>query len=99
MTPEADVCLIVEGGYPYILGGVASWMDGLIHASPTVKFHVISITISSQPKIRKYELPDNVTGITDVVIDHCPLGPAPKSGEAQLVAHGVELIRATLGNQ
>ena len=74
MIPEADVCLIVEGGYPYILGGVGSWMDALMRASAALKFHIITISIASQPRIRKYVIPDNVVGITDVILDVCPQG-------------------------
>ena len=72
MIPETDVCLIVEGGYPYILGGVASWMDALVRASAGLKFHIIAITISSQLRIKKYSIPDNVVGLTDVILDVCP---------------------------
>ena len=53
MTAGADICLIVEGGYPYVLGGVASWSDALMRASPQLTFHVIAIGISSQPRRRK----------------------------------------------
>jgi hypothetical protein len=56
MPPEVDVCLIVEGGYPYVLGGVASWMDSFMRASPELNFHVIAISVSSQPRIEKYPI-------------------------------------------
>src|SRR5215212_5715931 len=89
MDNEADVCLIVEGGYPYLLGGVASWMDALIRASPTLKFHVISITISSQSRVRKFVLPDNVCGLTDVILDECPQGRRPTRKDAPLIEQAV----------
>ena len=34
----ADVCLIVEGAYPYVSGGVSSWVDGLIRRQPSLRF-------------------------------------------------------------
>src|ERR1700681_1665282 len=83
VAPEADVCLIVEGGYPYILGGVASWMDAHMRASAGLKFHVITISISSQPRLKKYVIPDNVVGITDVILDVCPVGRTPTAKEEQ----------------
>jgi polysaccharide biosynthesis protein PelF len=96
MVPEADVCLIVEGGYPYLLGGVGSWMDALMRASPTLKFHVIAISIAAQPRIKKYAIPDNVVGLTDVILDVCPAGRAPTAKDEQQVRQGVRLMRSAL---
>ena len=33
-TGTVDVCLIVEGAYPYVSGGVSSWVHGLIRRQP-----------------------------------------------------------------
>ena len=30
----ADVCLVVEGTYPYVAGGVSSWLHALITNLP-----------------------------------------------------------------
>ena len=80
----ADICLIVEGGYPYVLGGVASWADALIRAVATARpFTSISITISSQPRRRAYVLPDNAVGVTDVILDACPRGRPPRRRDAE----------------
>ena len=97
MSGEADVCLIVEGGYPYVLGGVASWMDGLMRASPQLTFHVISIGIASQPRVRKFEIPDNVVGITDVILDECMVGRRPSRRDRRAIQAGVRLLKSTLG--
>jgi polysaccharide biosynthesis protein PelF len=78
----ADVCLIVEGGYPYVLGGVASWSDALMRASPDLTFHVIAISISSQPRRPSFVLPDNVLGVTDILLDVSPRGRIPTSRDA-----------------
>ena len=34
MTAQVDVCIIVEGSYPYVAGGVSSWVHDLIRACP-----------------------------------------------------------------
>jgi len=93
---EADVCLIVEGGYPYVLGGVASWMDALMRASPHVTFHIIAITISSQPKVRKFDIPANVVGILDIVLDVSPAGARPTYKDRQHIEQGVRLLQEIL---
>jgi glycosyltransferase involved in cell wall biosynthesis len=97
MVPEADVCLIVEGGYPYVLGGVASWMEALVRASSGLKFHIIAISIASQPRIRKFVLPDNVVGLTDVILDACPAGRIPTAKDKMQISHGVRLMQSALG--
>jgi glycosyltransferase involved in cell wall biosynthesis len=93
---KADVCLIVEGGYPYLLGGVASWTDALMRASPGLTFHIIAITIGSQPRVRKFVSPDNLLGVTDVILDVCPAGRAPTGRDTQRIGHAVRLIQSIL---
>jgi hypothetical protein len=96
MEPVADVCLIVEGGYPYELGGVASWADGLMRASPGLTFHVIAISIASQRRVPKFVAPDNLLGVTDVILDLCPAGrPAQRRDEAE-IARAVGLMQSAL---
>lgn len=95
MQPAADICLIVEGGYPYIVGGVAYWMDAFMRACSGLKFHVITISISSQPKVRKFSILDNIVGTTDVILDACPKGRAPTNRDDELIKAGVRLIQAT----
>ena len=60
---EADVCLILEGTYPFVLGGVSSWIHDLIKSQKHLKFALISLT-PPQTKLKlQYEIPDNVVGI------------------------------------
>ena len=37
------VCLIAEGSYPYVTGGVGKWTHDLIGALPDVEFTVIAL--------------------------------------------------------
>lgn len=99
MQPEADVCLIVEGGYPYVLGGVGSWLDALVRASPDFTFHIVAIGISSQPRQPKYETADNIVGQTDILLDVCSAGRLPRPKDAPLIGQGVRLLHSVLGSQ
>jgi glycosyltransferase involved in cell wall biosynthesis len=96
MTAPADVCLIVEGGYPYVVGGVASWTDALMRASPNITFHVIAISISSQARRRNFVLPDNAVGVTDVILDICPRGRLPRFGDTPRVRRILRLLEDVL---
>src|SRR5262245_10892389 len=51
---EADVCLIVEGAYPYVSGGVSAWMHGLIRRQSDLRFSVVSILPEPPAPAAKY---------------------------------------------
>ena len=63
MTKEVDICLLLEGTYPYVRGGVSTWMHQIIKGLPEFSFHIIFL--GSSPELYDepaYELPDNVVG-------------------------------------
>jgi polysaccharide biosynthesis protein PelF len=96
MAATADICMIVEGGYPYAVGGVASWADALIRELPQLTFHIVAINISSQPRRRQFVLHDNVLDVTDVLLDICPPGRAPNSRDAKRVEESLRLLERVL---
>lgn len=64
------VCLIAEGSYPYVTGGVSSWMHQLIKGTPNVYFKVLSIMPSKKEKLTyKYLHPDNLMEIKTIYLD------------------------------
>lgn len=65
---EVDVCLVVEGCYPYISGGVSSWLDWLIKQQPQRRFGVITVVANDKPLVPRYELPSNVVLFRKVVL-------------------------------
>lgn len=64
----ADVCLILEGSYPYARGGVSIWADSLIRSLPDMTFHLWCLVARRRDITPFYELPGNVIGVTDVVL-------------------------------
>src|SRR5438045_4057932 len=44
------VCLIAEGSYPYITGGVGKWTHDLIASLPEVEFTVIALWPTDRPE-------------------------------------------------
>jgi len=69
-----DVCLILEGTYPYVAGGVSSWAHDLIQSYPHLRFHLVSLLPKQEERKMRYQLPSNVTGITHVYVQEIPLG-------------------------
>ncbi|MBF0435398.1 MAG: GT4 family glycosyltransferase PelF [Magnetococcales bacterium] len=86
-----DVCLICEGTYPYVAGGVSSWVHELIKSLPELRFHLLALLPPKQKLQTRYELPDNVTGITHVFLAP-PKGEMGRIHEKKLegVLHAVE---------
>lgn len=69
MTRPADVCLLLEGTYPYVMGGVSSWTHALIGAAPHLTFHVVTLLPDREPREVKYKAPPNLVGLTHVFLD------------------------------
>jgi len=58
---SADIGLLLEGTYPYISGGVSSWVHQMIRAFPEHKFALCFLgSLPSDYGDMKYKLPDNV---------------------------------------
>ena len=61
---HANVCLILEGTYPYIRGGVSSWVKQLIEGMPELTFSIIFLGGQADDYAEPaYDIPDNVVHI------------------------------------
>ena len=67
MDKRLRVCLVLEGSYPFVTGGVSSWVQQLIQGIPEVDFILYTISPKKDQEVQ-YKLPENVTGHTDVVL-------------------------------
>lgn len=64
------ICIIAEGSYPYILGGVSSWINGIINSFRQHEFVIYAISSNKSVKGKyKYNVPSNVVEIIDVFLD------------------------------
>src|SRR5262249_19932442 len=63
---ESDVALILEGTYPYVAGGVSSWVHQILQSCPTRKFALFHIAPypGAYEKLR-YQIPSNVTTLAE----------------------------------
>ncbi|UFJ41049.1 GT4 family glycosyltransferase PelF [Brevibacillus humidisoli] len=86
------ICIIAEGSYPYITGGVSSWIHTLIRSMLQHEF--IIYAIGAEQRYRgsyKYELPANVERVEEVFLDSFHLeenrwGRTYKTGEQERAA-------------
>ncbi len=59
------ICIIAEGSYPYIPGGVSTWIHRFVQEMPEHEFEILSIMPSPKEyKKFKYEPPSMVTSVT-----------------------------------
>lgn len=64
------ICMILEGCYPYVTGGVSSWMHQYIQAMPEHEFILWTVGASSQDRGKfKYKLPDNVVEVQELFLN------------------------------
>ena len=64
------ICLVAEGCYPYVVGGVSSWIHSMIKAFPNIEFSILAIVANrSQRGKFVYELPENVTEVYEAYLD------------------------------
>jgi len=97
----ADICLILEGTYPYVTGGVSSWTHQLITSLPEFSFHLHCLVAEKEPGPWLFPRPDNVIGVTNVTLGQgaLELGKEGISEESETELLGVIEIfhRALLG--
>lgn len=63
------ICIICEGAYPYIVGGVSSWIHDIICSSPEYNFKVLCIIPNKEFAQMKYELPKNVLSVENIILN------------------------------
>ncbi len=60
-TEKADICLLLEGTYPYVRGGVSSWVHQLMVGLPQYRFALIFVGASREHYANMhFEFPPNV---------------------------------------
>jgi glycosyltransferase involved in cell wall biosynthesis len=83
---QVDVLLLLEGTFPYVAGGVSSWVNQIIRGFPEITFGGIFIgSRRGDYKEVKYKLPDNLAHLECHYL-HERLSedrqPAPLAGDA-----------------
>ena len=64
------ICLILEGCYPYVFGGVATWVNQYILSKPEHEFVLFTIGAHKKDKGKFiYKIPKNVVEIKEVFLD------------------------------
>lgn len=71
MNNRLKVCLVLEGTYPFIVGGVSSWVHDMIKGLPDIDFVLLTILPEDYTKTH-YELPKNVVAMEKIIFNEKP---------------------------
>ena len=67
---STKICIIAEGSYPYITGGVSSWIQMLVSGLSRYRFVIFTIGPKESNKRKfNYIIPENVVEIKEVFLD------------------------------
>ncbi len=85
-----DVCLLLEGTYPYVAGGVSTWIHQLISSMKNIHFGIVYIAPHSDPTRRmKYEMPSQVLSLKEIYLHDYQLSHAksrqPKARDYEII--------------
>jgi glycosyltransferase involved in cell wall biosynthesis len=94
---KADVCLILEGTYPFVSGGVSSWVHHLTSQLDDLTFSVLHISPKRgfYPKGPVYEMPPNIVGVQEVFLHDYVLNAKGRPADLR---EKVERFRALVGD-
>ncbi len=92
---DADVALLLEGTFPYVSGGVSSWVNQIIRAFPEIRFAIVFLGSRREDYGEmKYVLPDNVVHFeAHYLYDFATpdMKPEPRRGDASAFARSEKL--------
>ncbi|MBF0450615.1 MAG: GT4 family glycosyltransferase PelF [Candidatus Magnetomorum sp.] len=74
-----DVCLLLEGTYPFVAGGVSSWVHNLVKSLPEISFTGVCILPTEKEKWEiKYDVPDNFHNLKIIYLHDYDIGDRTK---------------------
>jgi glycosyltransferase involved in cell wall biosynthesis len=75
---HADVCLLLEGTYPFVRGGVSAWVHQIIGGLPELSFSLVFVgSRRADYSEAKYRLPSNVVHLETHYLEDAYAGYTP----------------------
>ena len=86
------ICLLLEGCYPYVRGGVSTWTDSYIRSFKDYEFVLWTINADRSNKGKfKYELPENVTGVYEIFLNDA-FDPVKDKGREKFTSEELDAL-------
>ena len=94
------VCIVAEGCYPFVVGGVSSWVHSLIQLFPETEFVILAIAANrSQRGKYAYELPKNVSAVYELYLDDVDWSGSKKLHRKRLKKEQYQALRSLILDQ
>lgn len=75
------ICIVAEGCYPYVVGGVSGWIHSMIKSFPNVEFVLLTLVANRTYRGKfVYELPENLIEVHEVYLEDDEWIRSKKSG-------------------
>ena len=93
------ICMISEGCYPYVVGGVSSWIHSMIQTFPDVEFVLLTV-IANRSLSGKfaYELPANVVEVHEVYLQDADYGSVNRIHKSRMSKEEYHSLRSLILN-
>ena len=93
------ICIIAEGCYPYVVGGVSGWVHSMIQTFPKQEFILLTIIASRDLSGQfAYELPENVTEVHELYLDDADWGSVNKRHKMRMNQEEYHALRSLILN-
>ena len=93
------ICFIAEGCYPYVVGGVSSWVHSMIKNFPNQEFILLTIVANRDASGKfAYELPENVTEVHEVYLEDVDWGSVNRHNKTRLNKKEYQALRSLILN-
>ena len=94
------ICVIAEGCYPYVVGGVSGWIHSMIQSSPEQEFIPLTSIPDRSPRGRfAYSLPPNVIEVHELSLENMEWGSVNRRHRTRLAPQVYQALRSLLLNQ
>ena len=98
---KMDICIVAEGCYPYVVGGVSGWIHSMIRSFPSINFIILAVVQDRDMRGKfVYELPSNVTAVYESYLSDFDWEGGKKKGKRTKLGKKEYLaLRSILLNQ
>ena len=96
------ICIVAEGCYPYVVGGVSSWIHSMIKIFPEYQFVVLAIVANRSLRGKfVYDLPENVVEVHELYLEDADWRPKElkRAARVKLNEREYAALRSLLMNQ
>ena len=93
------ICIIAEGCYPYVVGGVSGWVHSMIQTFPKQEFILLTIIANRELSGKfAYDLPENVTEVHELYLEDADWGSVNKRHKTRMKQEEYHALRSLILN-